>query len=147
MASKGTNYLTKENFDDCPVWRFDDKDNLNYPVQKPEDMPSDPRDTRIKAVFYAPNGMEFNGYIVGVDRVFTVYLFYQGKKFGFNNNAVSLCYEDFNQLMELLPNGSIRDKDDLFPLRYETRFDWEDRGYKNFWGEFDAFIKERQPQS
>lgn len=143
MVDKGTDHLTESHFYDCAVWRFDDSDNLNYPVSGPENISPDPRDMRIKAVFFAPNGMEFNGYIVGIDRVFAIYLFYQDRKFGFNNNAVSLCHEDFKELMEILPSGSVKNKDDLFPLRYETRFNWEDKGYRNFWGEFDAFLKER----
>ena len=150
-VDNGVELLEQRHLNECPLWRDDQDKDLYFPVRSPDEMPENPGDLLIKSDFFTPNKMRFSGYIKGInkgiDKLLYINIFYNGKSFGFNYNLPDLCHEHLNELIAVLPEGMAKDKDDLFPLRYETKFDWEDQGYKNFWGHFDAFIKERRPQS
>jgi hypothetical protein len=146
--SAGVKSLNEEHFIECSVWRDDRDLDLYFPVYSPDEMPEDVRDLIIRVEFFTPNGMTFKGCIKGIDKgintLLVIWIFHEKMKYGFNRNLPKLCHEELDKLVSELPQGIPKSDDDFFPLRYETRFNWEDSGYKNFWGEFDAFQKERQ---
>lgn len=150
VVDMGIEFLQKHHFDACPVWRDDRDKDLHFPVNSPDELPHNPKDMLIKAEFFAPNGMKFEGCIKGIDKgidtLLVIWIYYNGKEFGFNHNLPDLCHEQLEELIKELPEGSVKNEGDIFPIRYETRFDWEAQGYKNFWGTFDAFLKERKEE-
>lgn len=147
LLEQGIEAIEIKDLIDCPVWRDDRDKDLYFPVYKPGDMPEDARDVIIRSKFFTPNGLEFDGYIKGIDKgintLLVIWLFHNGKKYGFNNKLPKLCHDELSKLESDLPADIGRGVDNFFPLRYETRFNWEDEGYQNFWGEFDAFLRER----
>lgn len=148
LLESGVTLLERHHLDKHSLWRDDQDKNLYFPVRTPNDMPDNPGDLLIKANFITPIKINFSGYIKGInkgiDKLLYINIFYNGQSYGFNYNLPSLCHVHLNELIEALPEGSANSKDDLFPLRYETCFDWENYEYSNFWGSFDAFIKERK---
>lgn len=133
--------LTAGHFQDCPMWRFVESTESYRPVRKPEELPESVKDLRTKAEFISPNGLKFNGYIVGADRVFSIGLFIAGKLIGFNKNLPkSLLVKQVGQLLSALPHGAAAGAKDIFPLEYVTQFDWEDLGYRNFRGQFEIEV-------
>jgi len=140
---KGLEIINKAEFGRHAVWRFDEDSDLLYPVDHPDDMPDNPRDVQIRAVFFTPIGEELEGHIVGIDNVFCIGIFVNEETIFFNKNLPDMVQEEFERLRLSLKNTKIESVNDLFPLRFETRFDWEDLGYQNFWGEFDALEKVR----
>lgn len=130
--------LTEGHFEECPVWRFDEDSDGFYPVNEPEALPENIRDLRTAVVFTTHDGQSFNGYIVGAGRVFSIGIFKDGKTFHFNNNMPAVInQESLNNLL----SASSPLAGNIFPARYETKMQWQDKGFNNFSGEFDAFNK------
>jgi len=70
---KGKEYLTKQDLQQHSIWIEHDVDELTYPVTGAEDLPENIglNDLRIRAYFITPNGIELNGYIIGLKNVTT----------------------------------------------------------------------------
>lgn len=138
--------LTPKDFNDYSVWYYEENRDIYYPITSPDEIPdyADPRDLRIKAVFYTQSGVRLQGYIVmplEVDKVFSIGIFVDDKIFFFNHNLPDLSKEQLERMCKLINSDKLTSRDDVFPVRFETHFNFE--GYNNFWGLFDAFKKWR----
>jgi hypothetical protein len=130
--------LTEGHFEECPVWRFDDNGDVYYPVTTPDALPENIKDLRTSVKLYSPNGSIFNGYIVGADKIFSIGIFNKGKTFHFNKNVPeSLFMMQFKGLVSSLESGISIKESDLFPMKFETQFNWDEYGYNNFEGVFE----------
>lgn len=132
MDINGKNNLAPADFDLCPAWKYDEDSDLFYPVRREEDLPELARDLSIRAQFVAPTGDRFDGYIVGVERVFSLGLFFDGRVYHVNKNMPGASKEQVDEL--LLRMGKSLDFESMFPLSFETR--WETEVFSNFSGVF-----------
>jgi hypothetical protein len=137
----------KEDFDTCSIWYYDEESDLYYPINSPDEIPdyADPRDLRIKAIFYTPSGEPLKGYIIlppDIKReVFSIGIFVNKKKFFFNDNLLDPSKDQLEDMLKELNSDKFRSEKDVFPVKYETDFNFE--GYNNFQGTFDAFRKRK----
>jgi hypothetical protein len=132
LEINGKNNLTPTDFDLCPAWKYDEGSDLFYPVSREEDLPELARDLSIRAQFTAPTGDRFDGYIVGVERVFSLGLFFDGRVYHVNKNMPGASKGQVDEL--LLRMGKSLDFESMFPLSFETR--WENEVFSNFSGVF-----------
>lgn len=119
----------------CPIWRYDEDDDLYHPVLTEDEIPDSERDLSIRAVFTTPNGMALDGYVVGISRVFSISLFGKNELFHANQNLKPESREWMSQFIYNRPDLKLSSPDDLFPLRYTTQIDRD--GYREFSGTFD----------
>lgn len=126
---------TPSDFFLCPIWRYDDEDDLYHPVQDAEELPESERDLSIRAIFTTPSGKKIDGYIVGISRVFSMGLFGEDRFFHANKNLIPETKEWMNEFITQRSDPELRSLKDLFPLHYTTQIDRI--GYKDFSGTFD----------
>lgn len=118
------------------MWRFVEDGEFYLPVSGPAELPEKIGDLRTAATFVTQKGEKIAGYIVGADRVFAIGLFVGDALINFNKNLPrSFAEKQFAKLSTAL-GGGIVDIREVFPLVYETCFNWEELGYKNLRGEF-----------
>lgn len=125
--------LSRDCFLLCPAWRYDEDSDFYYPVMGVDDLPEMIRDLRIMAKFKAPAGHVFDGYISGVDRIFSIGLFFEERVYYVNKNIASASRMQVNELLSKL--GIQLDFEDIFPLHYETC--WGGCNFSDFSGNFD----------
>ncbi|WP_123863449.1 hypothetical protein [Burkholderia plantarii] len=75
MEIDARNVLAPQDFSACPIWRYDNKDDLYHPVASADQLPESERVLSIHANFRAPDGRVFAGYVVGIERIFSFGLF------------------------------------------------------------------------
>ncbi len=140
-VKKGKQVLLEPDFDAHPLWKCDEGDDLYYPIMAIEEFPEHNRDLLIRAIFHAPSGIIFKGYLVGAINIYCIGLFYNSSMFIFNKNAPDFCLKQFSKLAEEIQIDMNRKImiPDIFPLKYETDIDLEN--YRNISGEFNAFEK------
>lgn len=136
-TKKGRPYLIRNDLKKYSIWKFSDIDDLAHPVTCAEDFPEDNYDLRIRTKFITPPGIEFLGYIVGVQDIFCVAIFLEDKKFHFNRSTQSDYAKNLNKMSLLL--GKNLTLENFSPLKYTTDIDLE--GLGNFEGEFDLLKK------
>jgi hypothetical protein len=137
LANK-EDFLSRDHFERCPTWRFNEDSEGYYPVSVPEELPENIRDLRTFVRFLTVGGDCYDGYIVGAGKVFSVGIFFGENIFHFNKNMPSaMNQESLNNLL----SATAYTNDAFFPVRYETRMNWQDSGYDNFYGDFDPFNK------
>lgn len=93
---------TPSDFFACPIWRNEDGSDLFYPVLSPDDLPESERDLMIRAVFTTPGGKTFDGYVVGISRVFSIGLFGDDRFYHANQN---LRAESEQYMREFIPTA------------------------------------------
>lgn len=137
----GKTYLTLEDLNQHSVWRFNDIDDLVYPVTCAEDFPKGQYDLLVRAIFTAASGIELFGYLVGIKNIFSIAILCKGQEFYFNRNLPG----DYTKTLQAL-NKAIGQQlaiQDFSPLKYITDIDLE--GFKNIEGELDL-LKMRTDQ-
>jgi hypothetical protein len=134
-----TRILVEEDFDAHPLWRYDDETDLYYPIMSIEEVPEYSRSLFIRARFYSPAGIVFNGYLVGAENIYCIGIFCDGCEFMFNKNLPDRCFKSFNKLIENMTSGENLKISDIFPLKYETTINI--KNYRTIIGEFNAFEK------
>lgn len=134
---KGKAYLTLHDLNSYSIWKFNDLDDLTYPVTCAEDFPEVAFDLRIRVKFFTPKGIELMGYIVGVKNIYSIAIFIGDQKFRFNRNLPG----DYPKTLEKLSKALGRKLliSDFSPLKYKTDIDLE--GFRNIEGEFDLLKK------
>ena len=105
----------------CSMWRYDELDDVYYPVWSPNDLPDSESDLSTYARFTFPNGKVCDGYVVGVKRVFSIGLFGAGTMFFFNQNLPDLSAKQAKMFLEKVGGLEICNVQDLFPLTYRTK--------------------------
>ncbi|MDH5650166.1 MAG: hypothetical protein OEY67_10995, partial [Gammaproteobacteria bacterium] len=83
------------------------------------------------------NKVELSGFITGIENVISVGIFTNTTPAYFNKNLADLAIQCFNDYSDFFKSKNINVFKDMFPLVYETRFDWEDYGYNNFTDSFN----------
>lgn len=136
MTNDGVNSLQENHFDEFQIWYFNEDNDLYYPASFPDQIPEylNPRDLRIKAIFETPSAISFKGYIVGIERIFSIGIFLHQKKFQFNSNLIDLSLNEMNQLIQEMSCNRLKNKRDVFPVKFKTCFEF--KNYNNFSGEF-----------
>ncbi len=134
---KGKRYLTEKDLQNHSIWVMHESDDLLYPVFGLDDLPEEMYliDLKIRAKFKAPNGLEFNGYIVGVKNIYCIAIFWEQAILYLNKNLLEECLEAINKINSSL-NLSLQ-PESYFPLKYEAIIDVDE--FKSISGEFDIF--------
>ena len=125
---------TAADFFACPIWRYDEEDDLYYPVMEESDIPESERDLSIRAVFVTPSGKKIDGYVVGISRVFSIGLFGENRLYHANKNLAPESREWMNEFISDHSELGANSWQDLFPLQY-TQINGD--GYRDFSGKFD----------
>lgn len=128
-------HKTPSDFFECPIWRYDDEDDLYYPILTPEDIPESERDLSIRAVFTTPSGKKLDGYVVGISRVFSIGLFGREGFFHANKNLKPESEGWMREFIQERPELGLSSPKDIFPLNYTTQI-YQD-GYADFSGTFN----------
>jgi hypothetical protein len=126
---------TSSDFFVCPIWRYDEDDDLYHPVSTEDEIPESERDLSIRAVFTTPSGAKIDGYVVGISRVFSIALFGSN---GFFHANLNLGPESQQWMREFLADRidlKISSPKEMFPLQYTTQINRV--GYRDFSGIFD----------
>ena len=126
--------LQPSDFVVCPVWRYDEDANAYLAVRDENDLPEQTRDLRIHTEFVTPSGEKIKGYIVGVDKVFSIGLFFGAQTYHANKNLYELSKGQIDEFLQASALASNFTFESLFPLNFETR--WESETFKNFSGAF-----------
>lgn len=119
----------------CSMWRYDELDDVYYPVLSPNDLPDSESDLSTYARFTFPNGKVCDGYVVGVKRVFSIGLFGAGAMFFFNQNLPDLSAMQAKMFLEKVAGLEMCNMQDLFPMTYRTKVGQE--GFLEVDGVFD----------
>lgn len=135
LKNTGKTNLNPSDFNLCPAWKYDEYSDLFYPIRGEKDLPELPRDLIIRAVFTAPSGDQFDGYIVSVDRIFSMGLFLDQRIYHVNRNLPALSREQVKDFLSNAGGKSTFSDDSMFPLNFETR--WEGDTFVNFFGVFN----------
>ena len=135
---KNENDMKEKDFLEYQIWVSDDSDDYTiYPILNVSDFPDYIDWIGIKGIFSTPNGIEFEGVIMGIKNIFSIGIFCDGEIAVINKNLP----EDWKSFMKQV-NKSHKTKFKLkkfFPLKFVTKINLE--GFKNFSGVFDLFSK------
>jgi hypothetical protein len=134
-----TKDLTEMHFDAFPLWRYDENDNLYYAISSLDEVPEEAYNFFIRAEFVTPKGFTLKGYLVSITKNYCIGVFYNGKEFLFNKNAIDNSIERIDKLIAEISSPEIKAPFDIFPLKYTTTIRLP--GYRELSGEFDAFEK------
>jgi len=107
--------LTQEQFERCPIWKWDDAMEGYLPVAHSDPLPKDQGTLFIRARFAAASGEQFTGYLVGLGSFYAAGLFVKDEEFILNLNLPDLMEADVARIKELLDNPALR----MFPLKYQ----------------------------
>jgi hypothetical protein len=141
---KGKAYLTEKDLQNHSIWIRHESDDLIYPVLGLDDLPEDmsPTHLKIKAKFKVPNGLEFNGYIMGIKNIYCIVIFWEQEILYLNKNLLNDCLEAINKINSSL-NLNLQ-LESYFPLKFETVIDVD--VFKDISGEFDIFKKRTEEE-
>jgi hypothetical protein len=135
MSIKAKKTTCPSDFFECPLWRYDDSDDLYHPVETPDDLPESERELSTRAIFTTPSGKRLDGYVVGISRVFSIGLFSESRLYHANKNLKPETGKWMQDFVRARPDLDIAQWDELFPLKYETQI--RRAGYRDFAGTFD----------
>jgi len=119
----GKAYLTLQDLKQHSIWKFNEADDLTYPVNCAEDFPEGQYDLSIRVNFTTPSGIELFGYLVGIKNIFSITILCKGQEFYFNRNVPG----DYSKTLEGLGKAlgcSLRISD-FSPLKYITDINLE----------------------
>lgn len=126
---------TAADFFACPIWRYDEEDDLYHPVLDEGEIPESERDLSIRAIFTTPSGNKLDGYVVGISKIFSIGLFSHDRLYHANKNLGPESKEWMEEYVSKRPEMGLNSWKDLFPLRYTTQINRD--GYRDFSGTFD----------
>ncbi|MBX9432001.1 hypothetical protein ACI2VK_08010 [Ralstonia nicotianae] len=135
MVIEAKKVATPSDFSACPIWRYDDEDDLYHPVLTADELPESERLLSIRARFVTPNGQSFDGYVVGIERVFSIGLFGGGQVFHVNKNLPDLSEKQLQAFLQTQPGPEALSTKALFPLSYTTTINREP--FADFSGKFE----------
>jgi hypothetical protein len=127
--------LTPSDFMSCPVWAYDEDQEVYREVRELDDLRGGLYDLHIKAVFTTPGGVELAGEVVGVENVFAIGLFAGDEVVMVNRNMHSDSREQVARFLALSGLASTLSFDMLFPLRYRSA--WGGELFADFEGVFE----------
>lgn len=139
MGIEAKNVTAPSDFLACPLWRYDDEDDLYHPVLTASELPESERLLSIRAKFTAPNGELFDGYVVGIERVFSIGLFGGERVFHVNKNLPDLSERQLHAFLQTQPRLEGLPVGALFPLRYVTTINNDP--FSDFSGSFELTSK------
>jgi hypothetical protein len=128
-------YLTPSDFKDCPIWRYDEDADGYVPVRREADLPERVRDLSLRAEFTTQKGYVFEGYVVGVENVFSMGLFGNERVYHINKNLRDLSREQAEEFLAASGLSGELSYEAMFPLRYETK--WGGPMFNDFSGVFE----------
>ena len=94
--------LRKEDFEQFPVWVWDDEQVGHHPLIGSGAIPSEFPTARIKAQFTLPSGHKFSGYLIGLESFYAFGLFFDGEHYVINRNAPALAGPVFDLIRKKL---------------------------------------------
>ena|SRR3989338_1103059 len=139
---QGRTHLILKDLRESSIWKLNDSHDLYYPVTCSQDFPEDDFDLRIRAKFFTPSGIELVGYIVGVQDIFSIAIYVDSDRFGFNRNLPGDYSGTLDKLSKAL--GKRLTIENFSPLKYITDIDLE--GFRNIEGEFDLLKKRTEEE-
>ena len=107
--------LSRADFEQYPVWVWDDENENHQPISEAEPSPEDYGTLFIKARFEA-NGHVFDGYLIGGSTFYAFGLFVAGREFVMNLNLPDLMEKNCAEIIALLKCRPFK----LFPLRFSS---------------------------
>ena len=135
MVTNGIKLVDLRDFETCPVWRYDEDDDLHFPVVQGKDLPDSERDVSIFVDCKTKSGHKFNGYIVGIGKIFSMGLFCADKTFYVNRNLLDLSFEQMRGFLECAGLSNLLTVENLFPLEYTTKINRDE--FIDFSGQFE----------
>lgn len=135
MENSNREYLTSPDFEFCPVWKYDEDSELFHPVRGGNDLPERTRDLFIGATFMTASGMRFEGYVVGVERIFSIGLFFNDCVYHLNKNIPDISRDQVKKLFTDMGVGGDSSFNSIFPINYETK--WGGEVFVNFSGSIE----------
>lgn len=135
MITNGIELIKLRDFETSPVWRFDEDCDLYFPVLQGRDLPESERDVSIFVECKSNFGHPFDGYIVGIDKVFSMGLFCGRKVFHLNKNLPELSAEQMKEFLVCAGLSDALNVKDLFPLTYTTQIKRDE--FRDFSGQFE----------
>lgn len=128
--------LTPADFASCPVWVYDEHEEVYRPVRALDDLRGGGLyDLCIKAVFTTPGGVELFGQVVGVENVFAIGLFAGEEVVLINRNMRARSREQVAKFLAISGLAATLSLDTLFPLRYRSA--WGGELFADFEGVFE----------
>jgi hypothetical protein len=144
LVTNGIKIVEARDFKIFPVWRYDEDDDLYFPVLEGRDLPDSERDISILVDCTAKSGHQFNGYIVGIRKVFSMGLFCAEKTFYVNKNLSDLSFKQMQEFLECTGLSDDLNIDDLFPLKFTTKINRDE--FIDFSGTFEMNFAELSDQ-
>lgn len=112
--------LTPAHFEQYPVWGIFGEDNDLYtPVIETDPIPLEAAAEFIKADFYTPSGVHFEGFVIS-SRAYAIGLFVGGEYLLFNCLLPDMAHDDVKKIQL-----AIGQEVQIFPLEYRTNFRME----------------------
>jgi hypothetical protein len=135
LGANGIKFVRLQDFSVCPVWRYDEDDDLYYPVLQGKDLPISEKDVSIFVECKINTGHIFNGYIVGIGNVFSMGLFCDENIFYLNKNLPDLSCEQMQIFLKSTGLSSDVKVEQLLPITYATKINREE--FLDFTGQFN----------
>jgi hypothetical protein len=112
---------SKSDFQECPIWTYDDIKGI-IPIYQKKILPENFMGLFVGALFTAPDGHTFEGFLIGSRKFYAFALFVKDEKIMFhlpdlNKNRIAAIFEILNS-----------DPFRIFPLRYVSSASFEDTG-------------------
>ncbi|ADX46597.1 hypothetical protein Acav_2688 [Paracidovorax avenae ATCC 19860] len=107
------------------------------------ELPESERALSTRAAFTAPDGKSFDGYVVGIERVFSFGLFGGGRTFHVNMNLADLSRKQLKAFLETQPGMAGVSVEALFPLEFRTKINKDP--FVDFGGRFECLGKAKLP--
>jgi hypothetical protein len=130
--TNGKKSLIANDFEEHSLWFRDERDDLYYPVRGDDDFPNHQYHLLVRANFKTRRRRKLKGFLVGVENIYCIVIFYKDKLFALNRSSLWLSdsIEDIKK-MGLMPK-------DFSPVKYVSSIN---SVYNEITGEFDLFKK------
>ena len=109
--------LSVECFNQYPIWTWDDSTEFHIPLKGKREITDEHGTLFLKCEFKAPNGVVFEGYLVGIDSFYAFGLFLKGAEIVFNLNLKEFVGKGVCEVRDLLSDSNF----ELFPLIYNSQ--------------------------
>jgi len=116
MMERRVTDLSAAHFVEYPVWKWDEAQEFHCPVSSFEPLPEDEGTLFIRSRFEAPDGLSFDGYLVGTRTFFAFGIFIEDQEYLINLNLPDMAGNTITEMSEVLGLNDL----ELFPLGYET---------------------------
>jgi hypothetical protein len=136
LVTNGIKLVSLSEFLTCPIWRYDEDDDLYYAVNHGKDLPESERDISILVECKTNSGHKFMGYVVGIEKVFSMAIFFEEKTFHVNKNLPDLSAKQMKALLMCAGFPGKVTVEQLFPIEYTTQIMRSE--FKEFSGKFEV---------